>query len=240
MHLFDEIFLRVVAVDIEAWLPIARRLALTCGDVDEQILTGQQFPNSPEQGALAQHILEGQVIVDRLWIRLRVDCGMPEERLDLRGKELAVAAGVEVERLDAEVVPRREQAPPPPVVQQKGKHAIQSLNTCRAVFGVQPEDHFGIRCRPESVPLGPQLIPQFDVVVDLPVEHDGKAVRFHRLVAGGQVDDGQPLVIETQRSVEKGAFIVRSPVIQGIGHVPQQPQVNRGAVELEDADNAAH
>jgi hypothetical protein len=29
-------------------------------------------------------------------------------------------------------------------------------------------------------------------------------------------------------------------VIQGIGHVPQQPQVNRGAVELEDADNAAH
>jgi hypothetical protein len=240
LYLFDEVLLGVVPVDLETRLPVAYGSALAGGAIDHLVVSRQQLADSPKERALAEYVLERQIIVDRFGISLSLDLGVPEKSLDLRGEQQAVMANVVVQRLDAEVVTRREQAPVPPIVQQEGKHAVQSANALGAVLGVQPQDHLGIGGRPERVPLGAKLVPKLHVIVDLTIKHNGEAVDLHRLMAGSQVDDGETLVIKAQRSVQEGAFVIRAAMVHGVGHVSQQPEIDRCAVELEDADNAAH
>src|SRR6478672_488881 len=58
------------------------------------------------------------------------------------------------------------------------------------------------------MPAANQLALQLQIVVDLAVEDDGDAVARHRLLTGGEIDDGEPLVIESDRPIDEAPLVV--------------------------------
>ena len=80
-------------------------------------------------------------------------------------------------------------------------------------------------------PSGLQLGDQFLVVVDLAVEDDDDRAVFveQRLLAGGEVDDGQPAVAEAHAGLEVQAAFVRPAVRLRLVHALQHGAVDRRA-----------
>src|SRR5690606_32218496 len=80
-------------------------------------------------------------------------------------------------------------------------------------------------------------------VVDLAVEDDadGAVVAVHRLVAGREVDDGEPAVPEADARAEMKAVAVGAAMGEDVVHPPHQPAVDRpAALQIDDARQPAH
>jgi hypothetical protein len=90
----------------------------------------------------------------------------------LLGREVpgAVYRGV-VERLDPDMVPRREERAARPVVDDEGEHPIQLLQeTFPAPLPVPVDEHLGVGPGMELISRGDQFLLEIPEVVDLSVE----------------------------------------------------------------------
>ena len=147
----------------------------------------------------------------------RVDAAAGEQRLQRGGEADAVAALVDVERLDAEPVAGEDQPPGAVLDHRDREHAEEVVDEVGAPLGVGLEHDLGVRRREEAVPGRLELGAQLLVVVDDPVEHHGEPeVRIdHRLRAvDRQVDDRQPPVPQGHRAARPHAGAVRAAMLQ--------------------------
>ncbi len=119
---------------------------------------------------------------------------MREQCLELgRERDSAVRVGVVDEGLFAQAIPGQEDAVLAGVPQGQGEHAPQMLEAVDAVLLVGVDDGLGVRVGLEAMTAVLELLAEILEVVDLAVEDDADGAVFvvDRLVAAGDVDDGQ-------------------------------------------------
>ena len=142
---------------------------------------------------------------------------------------------LEIEGLDAQPIAGQQELLALVVVGGEGKHAAEALQEGGPVLGQALHEGFAVAVAAPG--LKGQLWPGLEVVVDLPVEHQGEAaaVAGDRLGAGlREIEDGQAGVAEPAVAIRAvpGAFRIRTPVAQameGLGpgrlvpaHLPDQ------------------
>src|SRR5262249_42207917 len=83
--------------------------------------------------------------------------------------------------------------------------------------------------RGESVSSGGELLPELYEVVYLAVEHclDGSVFVRDGLMAGFDVDDAEPAHPEVRAILDVEAVLIRPPMHDTAGHLPQQEPVGR-------------
>ena len=147
------------------------------------------------------------------------------------------------QRLDAEPVPRDEQALSWRVPDRKGEHALQPLDASDPVALVHVEDDLGVGLRLEADALPGQLVAEGAVVVDLAVEDDPRRAAGVRdgLVTALGVDDGEAAAGEAHDVGVIDAVVV-GPSVRLCGvHGTQHGRVHPlRTVDLEEAGDAAH
>jgi hypothetical protein len=166
--------------------------------------------NLLEQRPLAERVLEGHILGQRLGIGRDIRQER-QQRLHLRSEiEHPIDRGI-VERLDAEAIARRQKATTVP--ERKGEHAAEMAEAVEPPAIICSEDRFGIGGRPE-IPVRPELVLQFAVVVDLAVERDDAAVGcLHRLAPGARkIDDREPAMRQPASGIRRApeALAIRS------------------------------
>src|SRR5437588_12751232 len=90
---------------------------------------------------------------------------------------------------------------------------------------------------------GFELDAQLLEIVNLAVEDDDDVAVFvgHRLMAQGrEVDDRQPAVAETDRSIGIAAFAIGTTVRDDVGHALEEIGGHRFALAIANANNATH
>jgi hypothetical protein len=105
------------------------------------------------------------------------------------------------------------------------------------------DDRFAIRSAFQDMPPGLQVVPDGDVVVDLPVENKPYAAVLitHGLASrGGQVYDTESSVPQAQVSVNKDIFIVRTPITKRATHLFEKVLTRSGAAQIPFAADTAH
>src|SRR5690242_19430678 len=90
------------------------------------------------------------------------------------------------------------------------------------------------------MPAANELALQLQIVVDLAVEDDGDAVARHRLLPGGEIDDGEPLVIESDRPIDEAPLVVGAAMLQDRRHLRQHRKLYWTRLQVYDAYDAAH
>ena len=197
------------------------------GVVEEEVRRGPQLPHAREERPLAEAVLEGEVLLERIRVRLRDDPGL-EKRLDLGGEEHPLAVLVDVERLLAEAVAGEEQPALAAVVDREREHPVRPLEHPDAVLRVEGEQHLGVRVRPERIAALEELGAELDVVVELAVVGDPELPvrRAQRLVAALDVDDRQAPVAETDVAEDLGAAIVGAAVRQHVRHPVEHARID--------------
>ena len=115
------------------------------------------------------------------------------------------------ERTDTSAVAGQQQPAPLGVPQRNRELAVEMADEVIAVLFVQVHDHFGVGLRIETMALAFQLLPQFDVVEDLAVEHrpHGAPLVVDRLLAGGKINDRQPRMRQPHAVAHMEAVTVR-------------------------------
>ena len=101
----------------------------------------------------------------------------------------------QIERLDAEPVAGEHQPAAARVPQGDGEHAVEVGQEIEPAVLVEMDDDLGVgMIGGEAVAGALELLAQLDVIVDLAVEDDGDGLVLveDRLLAGGDVDDGEP------------------------------------------------
>ena len=92
-----------------------------------------------------------------------------------------------------------------------------------AVLLVGVDDHLGVAASGEPVAEPLEPLPQLPEVVDLAVERDPDrpVLVAHRLVAAGQIQDGEPALAQRHGPVDVVALVVRPAVAQGVAEPTQ-------------------
>ncbi len=208
-----------------------------------QDVAGFQLLNTVEHGQRGNGVVEGEIVVERLKVHAALDRVDRQQRPNLRAEREEVGRAVVVERLDAEAISREDQAARLLVPDSEREHSLKPLDTSLAHLFVQVDDHLRIAPGLEEVPLGEQLLPEIQIVVDLAVVGDPHCSVFvaHRLVSGCQIDDAQPAGAERDRSIEIDAVVVRSAMGERLVHRLDEIAIRQptGIVE-EDSVNPAH
>ena len=108
------------------------------------------------------------------------------------------------------------------------KHAIQALEQVFAVVRVKMTDDLAVAIGPEAMPLPLELTPQLGIVVDLAVvdQHDLAALAIERLVAVGEVNDGETPHADRVRAVPEVTVGVRTAMHQRAYHAAQHVFAN--------------
>jgi hypothetical protein len=148
-----------------------------------------------------------------------------------------------VQRLDAEAVAHHEQGFVVAVPQREGEHAAKALHASLAPGFPGVDDDFGVGMGAEGVAQCLELRHQILEVVDLAVEDDDdRAVLVEqRLLSGGEVDDRQAAVTESDARFEMQPALVRTPMELGLVHAMQEVARDVAIAEgVEDAGYAAH
>ena len=101
---------------------------------------------------------------------------------------------------------------PSVVPDRDGVHAFEPEPGIVTPVDEAREQRFGVALRPEREPGRGELGAQVEVVVDLAVEDDRVAaiLRGDRLMAAGDVDDGEATHAEAEIAVDELAAVVRS------------------------------
>src|SRR6266542_3005665 len=166
-----------------------------------------------------------------------------EQRLDLRGEpQLAVHLGPE-QRLLARAVAREHEAPAPVVPHRQPEHALEPADRVGTEALVQRYDGLDVSGGAERVALPSALPAELGRIVDLAVaHHPDRAVRaLKRLVAGGEIHDGEPARADARALVAHDLLAVRPAVRERSRHRPEAARMTQRATrERDDAENAAH
>ena len=164
---------------------------------DEQ-MAGRQAADIREEAARAHGAGEGDDLVEGREVDPPADKGMLQQRLDLGGEEEGAVTPDVVERGDAGGIACQQQPVAPGVVQGQRELAVEPVEEAGPFLLVEMHQHLHIHLRAEAVAFAAQLFPQILVIVDFAVADQGdRAVLvMDRLVAAGEVDDGQPAEAE--------------------------------------------
>ena len=168
------------------------------------------------------------------------DLRQPQQRLQLRRKrQRAVGQPRPEQRLLAEPVTGEDEALASGVPERHREHAVQPLDEVRPALLVEVRQD---RCVARAANLVPtQLVAKRHEVVGLAVEHgdDVAPLVRHRLVAGLEVDDLQPLV--TEHAVAEGVrrSLVRPALDERGAHGVHELGIRRARGRIESGD-AAH
>ena len=113
-----------------------------------------------------------------------------------------------------------------------------------AVLLIEMHEHFRVAVRAKGVTRGQQVVPQLDVVVNLPVEHQVQAIEVHGLIGTRtQVNNGKQAVAEAYQgfvdSVNGRALPIGTPVHQRSRHLLQNGFV-ASSLKIYKSGNAAH
>src|SRR6185295_2665407 len=145
------------------------------------------------------------------------------------------------EGLDAHPVAGKKEPAAVPVPEREGEHAPKLGKAVHAVSLVGPQQYLrigsGVKAGPAPLELGPQLA----VVVDLAIEDERQrvVVAEHRLIAGGEVDDGETAMPETDRPLDEETVSVRSSMGQDVRHRTHQSRIGGSAICPEQAGDSA-
>jgi hypothetical protein len=167
------------------------------------------------------HELEAEVIIERLPVQPTRHVFVLQDRLDLRREPQLAIAHVVVERLDADAVARDPQQLLARIPDRKREHPAQLLHRLDAVLLVRVDDDFRIRPALEQVPAPFEFGPQFEVIVDLPVEHDLDRtilVRHRLSPVLRQINDAQPAMAQRNVIVAKERMLVGPAMRDDIRH----------------------
>jgi len=85
-------------------------------------------------------------------------------------------------------------------------------------------DYLCVAVCPKAMPFGDEPSAQLDIVINLTVEHDPQRVVLvaQRLVAAGDVYDGEPAKSQRRVVVNIESVIVRSSVRDDVGHASEE------------------
>ena len=169
--------------------------------------------------------------------------GIGEQRLDLRREpQLAVPLRPK-QRLLASAVARENQPFVAVVPYRQAEHPLEPSDAVRAEAFIQRHDRLDVARRAERIACEGLLAAQLRGVVDLAVaDHPDGAVRtLERLVAGGQVHDGEPAGPQPRALVAHDALAVGTAVGERGTHGGEAIGMReRGARERDGAEDAAH
>src|SRR5262249_4996035 len=125
-------------------------------------------------------------------------------------------------RLLTEPIPGQEEGLRLLVPHREGEHSSELLDTLFAHLFVEVHDHFRVGGSLEPMPAGHELIPQLEIVVDLPVEGDPyrSILAAYRLMARVEIDDGQAPHRHPEGSgaADVHSFVIRTPVLHDSRH----------------------
>jgi hypothetical protein len=141
--------------------------------------------------------------------RRRPPCGQHGLQLGAEQQRAVVQQRI-VHGLDAQPVARHEEGLAVAVPQREGEHAAKVLDAVRAPGLPGMHDDLGVALGVEHMAQGLQFGDELLVVVDLAVEdHHHRAVFVEqRLLAGGDVDDGQAAVAQPDAGLQVQAAFV--------------------------------
>ena len=191
-----------------------------------------------------RHVAKGKVILNGLWIQFPLQLRMDQQGLQLGGKDKQAVGQLRiVEGLDAQAVTRQKQAPPVAVPQGKGKHAAETLHTGLAPLFPGMHNDLGVAVGAEYMAGGPQFPGEFLEVVDLAVvdHHHGIILVEQRLLAAGEIDDGQAPVAEAKAGLGVNTAFIGTAMKLELVHALQQALVDRAsAARIKNSDYATH
>ena len=209
----------------ERHVPILLRQRTGDAALERERETGRQLVRTLENGARLRHVTVGKIFLDRQRIDVPRQAGVHHQRLQFRTEN--EFAGIEegvIQRLDAETVAHHEQRFLVAIPQRKREHAAEACHAGFAPGFPCMDDDFGVGMGAEGMAQRLQFGHQFLEVVDFAVEHhDDRAVLVEqRLLAGGQVDDGQAPVPQPQPGLQMQAAFVGAAMELGFVHAMQQ------------------
>ncbi len=145
-----------------------------------------------------------------------------------------------IERLDAEGIARQHQPARRRVVQRDRVHAAQVAGEIEAVAAIEMERQLAIGRRREHD--AGQRPAQLDVIVDLGIGDERRAAGLvQRLVAGREIDDGEPRLHHARHRRRGNARCRRARDGAAIASIAcSVAACGRLAVERHDAGDAAH
>src|SRR5256885_5980425 len=157
---------------------------------------------------------------------------------DNRAPKLRVEEG-----LDAEMIPGTEHAMFGGIPDREREVAEEMRDTVLAPGAVRTKNQLrvgGVRTDllPSSLQIGREIGPRIDARVG---DDPAPAVECEWLLVGSRVVDGlEPCVTEADVRVRVQPLAIRTPKTQVLGHPREQRPIDGRAVEIYDADNAAH
>jgi len=175
-------------------------------------------------------------------VEVAADLGVGKERPHLGAEHKPPVALGEIEGLLPHPVSGGKEGLPFGVPEHKGEHPVEMGQAVFAVLLVGVNDHLGIGTARE--PMTPSLedLGQLAEVVDFAIEDDAEraALVGDRLLAGGEIDDLQPAVAESNGSVDEVAFLVGPAVAQSGRHAVNEIWIGAPLIQREEAAKAAH
>ncbi len=111
-------------------------------------------------------------MVQRGEINGSFDFGVRENRLQLGPENNVTAPAMNIQRLDAHPVARQDQPFLPRGPQRDRKHAVEPPEALRVPSEKGLQNYFCIAAGCEGVARVLQLVSQFSVIVDFPIEDD--------------------------------------------------------------------
>ena len=207
-------------------------------------MPGFELPGLLEHGARLGRVAEREVLLHRQRIDVALQAAVQHQRLQLGAEDqpTVVKHGV-MHGLDAQAVASHEELLARAVPQRKREHAAQPCHAVRAPGPPGVDDDLGVALGAEGQAQALQLRHQLAVVVDLAVEDDDDAAvgTVQRLLAGGDVDDGQPPVAEAQARLDVQAAFIRAAMVLRVVHAPEHDGVGLAlAARVEEAGDATH
>ena len=238
----DPLALRHAGIGREAEAPVLGDHGFAALQRQDEGAGRRELPDGPEDAPGRGHIVESQVLAERVEVQIARDGRVLENALDFRGEEEPLPVPGVHEGLDAGPVPREHQAPGALVEDGEGEHAAQAPHAVRALGLVGPQDHLGVRCRAEASAARLQVSAQLAEVVDLAVEDDAhrSIITDHGLIARGQIDDGETPVTEPGRTAADDGLAIRTPVCLNRCHGLQERAVHGAPCQIDDAGDATH
>jgi hypothetical protein len=148
-----------------------------------------------------------------------------------------------VKRLDAKSIAAQEQALTLPVVNSKGKHAVEVLYAGLPPLLPRGDDHLGVAMGAEYVSARRQLLTDTGEVVDLAVVGYGDIFARipHRLRTAFEIDNRQAAMAEAHTRFEVQPLTVRAAVGYTPRHTRQQgPVAIATLTQVEHTGDTAH
>src|SRR5918999_4016391 len=202
---------------------------------------GGELVDAPEEGARGGDEAAGEVVVEGGAVDLGCRNARLEQGADLGGDRHSGAVAPPVQGLDAEIVAGGDEPLPVLVPEDEGEDAVELADALGAALLVGVDDGLGVGVRGEAVAALLESGAKGALVVDLAVDDDGDGavLGVERLVAPGDVDDGEPGVGERGGAGAPDPLAVGPAVPKRLEH-PLGGVLAQGASRVEERADAAH